>query len=123
MTRTRTAAAFIEHPVSGERLYRTGDYGRLTDEGVIELLGRRDNQVKIRGHRIELAEVDSALCGLPGVRTAMSTTIGQPPHDRVIAAAVVPDTAGDDEESERRCSAAAVRRAIEEAHRHQTDRS
>ncbi len=75
----RTAAAFIEHPVSGERLYRTGDYGRLTDENVIELLGRRDNQVKIRGHRIELAEVDSALSGLPGVRTALGATIGGSP--------------------------------------------
>ena len=117
---TRTAAAFIKHPVSGERLYRTGDYGRLTDEGVIELLGRRDNQVKIRGHRIELAEVDFALCDLPGVQTAMSTAIGQASQERVIAAAVVPDAAGDDEESDRRCSAAAVRCAIEEAHRHQT---
>ena len=117
---TRTAAAFIEHPVSGERLYRTGDYGRLTDEGVIELLGRQDNQVKIRGHRIELAEVDSALSGLPGVQTAISTAIGQAPHDRIIAAAVVPDTADDDEKSERHCSAAAVRRDIEDAHRHQT---
>jgi L-cysteine---[L-cysteinyl-carrier protein] ligase PchF len=116
---TRTAAAFIEHPASGERLYRTGDYGRLTDEDVIELLGRRDNQVKIRGHRIELAEVDSALCGLHGVRTAMSTVIGQAPHDRILAAAVVPDVASENEESERRCSAAAVRYAIEEAHRHQ----
>ena len=116
----RTAAAFIQHPVSGERLYRTGDYGRLTDEGVIELLGRRDNQVKIRGHRIELAEVDSALCGLPGVQTAMSVAIGQAPHERVIAAAVVPDTAGVDEESDRRASATAVRYAIEAAHRQQT---
>ncbi|MCV7378380.1 non-ribosomal peptide synthetase [Mycobacterium alsense] len=116
----RTAAAFIEHPVSGERLYRTGDYGRLTDDGVVELLGRRDNQVKIRGHRIELAEVDSALCAVPGVRTAMSTVVGRPPHERVIAAAVVPAAAGGDEESERRCGAAAVRRAIGEAHRGQT---
>ena len=117
---TRTAAAFIEHPVSGERLYRTGDYGRLTDEGVIELLGRRDNQVKIRGHRIELAEVDSALCGLPGVQTAMSTAIGEPAHDRIIAAAVVPDAADDDENAERRCRAAVIRQAMERAHQHQT---
>ena len=117
----RTAAAFIEHPVSGERFYRTGDYGRLTDDGVIELLGRRDNQVKVRGHRIELAEVDSALCRLPGVQAAMSTVVGQALHDRVIAAAVVPAAAGDDEQSERRCSAAAVRRAIDDAHRHQTN--
>jgi pyochelin synthetase len=116
---TRTAAAFIQHPVSGERLYRTGDYGRLTDEGVIELLGRRDNQVKIRGHRIELAEVDSALCGLPGVQAAMSTVIGQVPHERVIAAAVIPGAAGVDEGAERRGSATAVRGAIEAAHRHQ----
>lgn len=116
----RTAAAFIEHPVSGERLYRTGDYGRLTDEGVIELLGRRDNQVKIRGHRIELAEVESALSGLPGVRTALCTVVGRTPHERVIAAAVVPEAAGDDEQSERRCGAAAVRCAIEQEHRRQT---
>jgi pyochelin synthetase len=116
----RTAAAFIEHPVSGERLYRTGDYGRLTDGGVIELLGRRDNQVKVRGHRIELAEVDSALCGLPGVRTAMSTVIDQPPLDRIIAAAVVPDAADDEECSERHCGTVAVRRALHEAHRERT---
>lgn len=116
----RTAAAFIEHPVSGERLYRTGDFGRYTDDGVIELLGRRDNQVKIRGHRIELAEVDSTLCRIAGVRTAMSAAIGQAPHDPIIAAAVVPDPADDDEASERRCGAEAVRRSLEKAHQHQT---
>ncbi|ODR00496.1 non-ribosomal peptide synthetase [Mycobacterium intermedium] len=116
----RTAAAFIDHPVSGERLYRTGDFGRYTDDGVIELLGRRDNQVKIRGHRIELAEVDSALCRIPGVRTAMSAAIGQAPHDRIIAAAVVPDIADDTERSERRCSSEAVRRSLGKAHQHQT---
>lgn len=116
----RTATAFIEHPVSGERLYRTGDFGRWTDEGVIELLGRRDNQIKIRGHRIELAEVDAALGGLPGVQTAISTAIGRPPHDRTIAAAVVPAAAGADEGSEVRCGADQARGAMEKAHRHQT---
>ncbi len=116
---SRTGAAFIEHPVSGERLYRTGDYGRLTGEGVIELLGRRDNQVKIRGHRIELAEVDAALCSLPGVAAAISAAVGQPAQDRVIAAAVVPDVAGDDEQSERRGSAEAVHCAMHDAHQRQ----
>lgn len=116
----RTAAAFTTHPVSGERLYRTGDYGRLTDDGVIELLGRRDNQVKIRGHRIELAEVDAALCGLPGVRTALSTVSGAGHHDRAIAAAVVPDPASDDELSERRRGARSVGDAVAEAHRRRT---
>lgn len=115
----RTAAAFIAHPVSGERLYRTGDYGRVTDDGVIELLGRRDNQVKIRGHRIELAEVDSALSALPGIRGAMSAAIGAEPHERVIAAAVVPDFADDEEHSERHRVAATVRRGLDKAHRHQ----
>ncbi|MFV8320566.1 amino acid adenylation domain-containing protein [Mycobacterium sp. 23] len=114
-----TAAAFITHPVSGERLYRTGDYGRVTDDGVIELLGRRDNQVKIRGHRIELAEVESALSALPGVRGAMSAAIGAAPHERIIAAAVVPDPADDQEHAERHLNAATVRRGLDKAHRHQ----
>lgn len=116
---TRTAAAFIEHPVSGERLYRTGDYGRLADDGVIEIIGRRDNQIKIRGHRIELAEVDAALNSLPGVQTAMSAAIGRVPHERVIAAAVVPDHADPDEHAERRDTRALVRSHLEKAHRHQ----
>lgn len=115
----RTAAAFITHPVSGERLYRTGDYGRVTDDGVIELLGRRDNQVKIRGHRIELAEVESALSALPGVRGAMSAAIGAAPHECIIAAAVVPDPADDQEHAERHLNAATVRRGLDKAHRHQ----
>lgn len=117
----RTAAAFITHPVSGERLYRTGDYGRVTDEGVIELLGRRDNQVKIHGHRIELAEVDSALSGLPGVQAAVSAVIGDTRHDRILAAAVVPGAAGPEEQNERRCSAAEVLRDLGKTHRHQTE--
>lgn len=114
-----TAAAFITHPVSGERLYRTGDYGRVTDDGVIELLGRRDNQIKIRGHRIELAEVEAALSALPGVRAAMSAAIGVSPHELTIAAAVVPDIADDEEHSRRDRRAAAVQRALDKAHRHQ----
>lgn len=117
----RTAAAFITHPVSGARLYRTGDYGRVTDEGVIELLGRRDNQVKIRGHRIELAEVDAALSDLPGVHAAVSAAVGGAPHDRILAAAVVPDAAGPDELTERRCAADEVLRDLNKVHRHQTE--
>lgn len=117
----RTAAAFVRHPVSGERLYRTGDYGRLTDDGVIEILGRRDNQIKIRGHRIELAEVDAALCGLPGVQTAMSTALGRVPHERVLAAAVVPATADSAVHAERQGNTALVRRHLEKAHQYQTD--
>ncbi|MFI6599334.1 amino acid adenylation domain-containing protein [Nonomuraea sp. NPDC050536] len=66
----RTAERFVEHPGTGERLYRTGDLGRYLPDGNIEFLGREDNQVKIRGHRIELAEVEAALVADPQVGNA-----------------------------------------------------
>lgn len=56
----KTAAAFINHPRFG-RIYKTGDYGRMHEEGYIEFLGRRDSQVKIRGYRIEFGEIEAAL--------------------------------------------------------------
>jgi len=66
----RTAERFVRHPRTGERLYRTGDLGRYLPDGNIEFLGRADNQVKIRGHRIELAEVEAALAADPQVANA-----------------------------------------------------
>lgn len=66
----RTAERFVEHPRTGMRLYRTGDLGRYLPDGNIEFLGRRDNQVKIRGHRIELAEIEAALAADPRVASA-----------------------------------------------------
>jgi amino acid adenylation domain-containing protein len=59
-----TAERFVEHKwaeVGNVRLYRTGDLARWLPDGNIEFLGRRDNQVKIRGHRIELGEIEAAL--------------------------------------------------------------
>ncbi|WNZ54125.1 amino acid adenylation domain-containing protein [Microbulbifer sp. MKSA007] len=61
---------FFSHPVDGQRLYRTGDLGRYLPGGELEFLGREDGQVKIRGHRIELGEVESALLAHPAVSTA-----------------------------------------------------
>ncbi|CAF1439300.1 unnamed protein product [Adineta ricciae] len=49
---------FIIHPRTGERLYRTGDYGRFISDGYIEFIGRKDSQVNIHGHRIELGEIE-----------------------------------------------------------------
>ncbi|TDC91357.1 non-ribosomal peptide synthetase/MFS transporter [Actinomadura sp. 7K507] len=63
----RTAALFVRHPSSGERLYRTGDLGRFGPDGVIEFRGRRDAQIKIRGHRVELGEIEAHLAAHPDV--------------------------------------------------------
>ncbi|MFT6100726.1 MAG: amino acid adenylation domain-containing protein, partial [Arenicella sp.] len=57
----KTAASFIIHPDTKQRLYKTGDKGRLRPCGNIEFLGRVDSQVKIQGHRIELGEIETAL--------------------------------------------------------------
>ncbi|MFD2764819.1 non-ribosomal peptide synthetase [Micromonospora eburnea] len=63
----RTDAAFVSHPVTRERLYRTGDRGRYLPDGTIEFLGRADFQVKIQGFRVEPGEVEHALLEHPDV--------------------------------------------------------
>jgi len=55
---------------AGQRLYRSGDYGRWLPDGKLEFLGRRDSQVKIRGFRIEIGEIENTLLKVPGVREA-----------------------------------------------------
>jgi amino acid adenylation domain-containing protein len=58
----KTAAVFVPHPRrSGERIYRTGDLGRMRADGLVELIGRADTQIKSRGYRIELGEIEAAL--------------------------------------------------------------
>jgi amino acid adenylation domain-containing protein len=65
----RTQRAFLADPHrAGERLYRSGDFGRWLPEGKVEFLGRRDSQVKISGFRIEIGEIENSLLRLPGVR-------------------------------------------------------
>lgn len=66
----RTARSFVPIPhgrTPGGRMYRTGDMGVLTVEGEIEFLGREDRQIKLRGYRIELDEIERALRNRPGV--------------------------------------------------------
>jgi pyochelin synthetase len=63
----RTAQRFLTDPVTGERFYRTGDLGRYLPDGTIEFLGREDAQIKIRGYRVELAEVEAAVQAPPAV--------------------------------------------------------
>lgn len=70
-----TAERFIPHPYStqpGARLYRTGDIARYLGDGPIEYVARADEQVKLRGRRIEVGEIEAALTGHAGVREARS---------------------------------------------------
>ena len=74
-----TAGRFIPNPfgAAGSRIYRTGDLGRYRDDGEVEFLGRIDRQVKIRGHRIEPGDVESAIRRCAGVSEAVVVTRAQ----------------------------------------------
>lgn len=85
----KTAASFITSP-SGERIYRTGDVGRYTPGGIIEILGREDNQVKVQGHRIELGEVETCLQQHPDVDSSIVVVVDDDKH-KYLAAYVVTD--------------------------------
>jgi amino acid adenylation domain-containing protein len=88
-----TAERFLPDPhggVPGGRLYRTGDRARSFPDGNLEFLGRLDHQVKIRGHRVELAEVEAALGRHPEVREVVVLARDEPPAGKVLAAYVVP---------------------------------
>ncbi len=72
-----TAERFLPHPFDPRRrrrIYRTGDRMRYRADGTLEFLGRLDHQVKVRGFRVELGEIESALRGAPGVRDAVVVT-------------------------------------------------
>lgn len=78
-----TADRFIDHfsVPAGQKLYRTGDLGRWTDAGEIEYLGRADAEVKIRGHRIDLGEIESVLLEHPSVSEAVVALAAATPGD------------------------------------------
>ena len=66
-----TAEKFMASPfVEGERLYKTGDLARYMPNGTIQFLGRKDHQIKIRGYRVELGEIESALVDIEGIDMA-----------------------------------------------------
>jgi amino acid adenylation domain-containing protein len=85
----KTDAGFIQHPVTGERLYKTGDLGRLLPDGNIEFLGREDFQVKINGYRIELSEIENALAQHPSIHSTVVTTAPNLNHNKYLIAYIV----------------------------------
>lgn len=86
-----TAERFVPNPfadVPGERLYRTGDLARYRTDGVLEYIGRTDQQVKIRGQRIELGEIASRLVEFDVIREAVVVAQEGPGGARLVAYAV-----------------------------------
>ncbi|HEV2860060.1 MAG TPA: amino acid adenylation domain-containing protein [Pyrinomonadaceae bacterium] len=87
-----TAERFAPDPFStepGARLYRTGDLARFLPDGRVDYLGRADNQIKIRGHRIELGEVEAALDSHPSVLRSVVVARRDSPGDARLVAYVV----------------------------------
>lgn len=84
-----TDEKFVE--IEGRRFYRTGDVGRFGEDGWLEILGRNDYQVKIRGMRIELGEVEYALRRAPGVRDGVVVAKGTADGEKALVAYVVLD--------------------------------
>jgi acyl-coenzyme A synthetase/AMP-(fatty) acid ligase/aryl carrier-like protein len=81
-----TAEKFLPSPFGAGRIYRTGDQARWLPDGHIELLGRTDFQVKVRGFRIELNEIESALATHSAVRDAVVVAVEIAPGDKRLAA-------------------------------------
>ncbi|XTZ13615.1 amino acid adenylation domain-containing protein [Micromonospora echinospora] len=93
-----TAERFPVDPADGRRWYRSGDWAVRDADGELYYLGRRDNQVKIRGHRIELEEIEAMLADMPGVRAAACKVVVDDGRSLLVAyllpeAGVVYDTA------------------------------
>ena len=88
-----TAERFVVNPATGQaddRLYRTGDLGRYLPDGSVEFAGRRDNQVKLRGFRIELSEIEGVLGQHRAVREAVVVALADGEGDPELVAYVVP---------------------------------
>ena len=87
---SKTAASFIVHPKTGERLYKTGDLGCYRADGNIEFLGREDTQVKVHGHRIELGEIEAVLANHEAISDAIVLAVGENRHNKNLVAYIVP---------------------------------
>ncbi len=88
-----TRAAFQPNPAGSDcRLYKTGDLGSRRPDGCLVHLGRKDFQLKIRGYRVEIAEIEGALLSMPGVREAVVVAREDSGGGQRLVAYVVPGT-------------------------------
>ncbi|KMN81560.1 hypothetical protein VK98_12770 [Chromobacterium sp. LK11] len=102
-----TAERFLPNPFrDGERLYRTGDRARWLADGRIEYLGRGDQQLKLRGYRIETGEIEAALRAQPGIAAAAVALHHAPPAAARLVGYLVP--------TDGKADTAALRRALAE---------
>ncbi|MFI1018575.1 amino acid adenylation domain-containing protein [Streptomyces sp. NPDC020965] len=92
-----TSERFVANPFgeSGARMYRTGDLVKWTPAGYVEFVGRSDHQVKLRGYRVEMGEVQAAIAGHPAVAESYVLLSDSPTGERLLAAYVVPAPNGD----------------------------
>ena len=82
----QTAESFFENPFElGDRLYRTGDIARWTQNGEIQLAGRADSQVKLRGLRVELQEISSCIASYPAVHEAITRVFRQDYRETLVS--------------------------------------
>ena len=88
-----TGAKFLDHPFkAGSRMYRTGDMARWMPDGKIEFLGRRDSQVKVRGFRIELDEIENGLARVAPIKEAVVIARNDQHHGKELCAYVSADS-------------------------------
>lgn len=85
-----TAERFVYLPQEPSvRIYKTGDLGRYLPDGELEYLGRMDNQIKVRGHRVELEEIEANINNFPGISQSVVRTIDMNETDKILEAVYV----------------------------------